>query len=86
MLGEADADAVRHPVLLEFARVAALCNDAVLRSHADEWHAEGDPMEGALLALAGKISGCRAAAVPRLDAPRRDPLRCRPSLHGRARQ
>ena len=64
MLGEADADAVRHPVLVAFARVAALCNDAVLRSHSGEWHAEGDPMEGALLALAGKISGAGPRPFP----------------------
>jgi len=55
-LGDADADPAKHSILMEFARAAALCNDAVLRGRADSWHVEGDPMEGALMALAGKIS------------------------------
>jgi magnesium-transporting ATPase (P-type) len=41
--------------LIVFARAAALCNDAVLHDAPDGWRIEGDPMEGALLALAGKI-------------------------------
>ncbi len=41
--------------LIEFARASALCNDAVVRSHEGSWRIEGDPMEGALKALAGKI-------------------------------
>jgi magnesium-transporting ATPase (P-type) len=56
-LREADADPSVHAVLMEFARAAGLCNDAVLHGHADGWRVEGDPMEGALVALAGKISG-----------------------------
>ena len=56
-LREADADPTEHAVLMEFARAAGLCNDAVLHGHADGWRVEGDPMEGALMALAGKISG-----------------------------
>lgn len=56
-LREADADPAVHAVLMEFARAAGLCNDAVLHGHADGWRVEGDPMEGALMALAGKISG-----------------------------
>jgi len=43
-----------HPQLAELGRVAALCNDAELLKHQDTWIVEGDPMEGALLALAGK--------------------------------
>ncbi|WP_166265597.1 HAD-IC family P-type ATPase [Marinobacter caseinilyticus] len=43
-----------HPGLAELGRVAALCNDAELKRHNDVWTVEGDPMEGALLALAGK--------------------------------
>ncbi|MFD1104648.1 cation-transporting P-type ATPase [Sphingobium olei] len=50
------ANAAGCPVLLEFARAAALCNDAALRRTDDDWRVEGDPMEGALLALAGKIT------------------------------
>ncbi len=44
-----------HPVLKEFAHVAALCNDAALRECDGVWEVEGDPMEGALLAFAGKM-------------------------------
>ncbi len=52
------------------ARIGLLCNDAQLRAGEDGWRVDGDPMEGALLALAGK-AGFDAAAVrsahPRLD-------------------
>jgi len=44
-----------HAVLEELARAAALCNDAFLREHNRVWTVEGDPMEGALLAFAGKM-------------------------------
>ncbi|WP_371055972.1 cation-transporting P-type ATPase [Rhodosalinus sp. K401] len=54
---EADAHPDEHAVLTEIARAAALCNDARLRGAEDGWHVEGDPMEGALIALAGKITG-----------------------------
>ena len=53
------------------ARIGLLCNDAQLRPGAEGgWRVDGDPMEGALLALAGK-AGFDGAAVrsahPRLD-------------------
>jgi magnesium-transporting ATPase (P-type) len=52
------------------ARIGLLCNDARLLESAGQWRIDGDPMEGALLALAGK-SGLDAAATrsmyPRLD-------------------
>ncbi len=54
---DADAHPDEHAVLTEFARAAGLCNDAVLHRHDEFWHVEGDPMEGALMALAGKILG-----------------------------
>jgi magnesium-transporting ATPase (P-type) len=54
---DADADPADHGVLMEFARAAALCNDAMLHGAGDGWRVEGDPMEGALMALAGKITG-----------------------------
>lgn len=41
-------------LLRQLGRVAALCNDAELIKREEEWHVEGDPMEGALLAFAGK--------------------------------
>jgi calcium-translocating P-type ATPase len=36
-------------------RIAALCNTAALHKDDCDWRVEGDPMEGALLALAGKL-------------------------------
>src|SRR6056297_2341583 len=53
---DADANPADHAVLMEFARAAGLCNDAVLHGATDGWRVEGDPMEGALVALAGKIT------------------------------
>jgi magnesium-transporting ATPase (P-type) len=55
-LGDADVDPTEHKLLVEAARAAALCNDAALHMHEDGWRAEGDPMEAALKALAGKIT------------------------------
>ncbi|ODM43097.1 cation-transporting P-type ATPase [Cereibacter johrii] len=52
--------------LTRLARAAALCNDAALHDRSGVWSAEGDPMEGALLAFAGKAAGGLAAT--RLDA------------------
>jgi magnesium-transporting ATPase (P-type) len=43
-----------HPALLELAGTATLCNDAELVKRDGDWLVEGDPMEGALLAFAGK--------------------------------
>ncbi len=52
--------------LSRLARAAALCNDAALHCRDGHWTVEGDPMEGALLAFAGKVGGGDAAR--RLDA------------------
>lgn len=60
-----------HPALGAVAQAAALCNDATLREADGVWWVEGDPMEGALLALAGKITGAdpaMPAAWKRQDA------------------
>lgn len=54
---DTDVNPDDHAILMEFARAAGLCNDAVLHRAGDGWRAEGDPMEGALIALAGKITG-----------------------------
>jgi magnesium-transporting ATPase (P-type) len=43
------------PALSELARIAALCNMAALHEDGHDWRVEGDPMEGALLALAAKL-------------------------------
>ena len=49
------------PRLAEFARASGLCNDAALK-HADTgWQSEGDPMEGALVALAARIARASAS-------------------------
>lgn len=53
---EGNANLDQHPILSEFARAVALCNDSALHPAEDGWRVEGDPMEGALLALAGKLS------------------------------
>jgi magnesium-transporting ATPase (P-type) len=53
---EADpVEVAAHPSLQELARIATLCNDAVLHRQDHGWAVAGDPMEGALLALAGKL-------------------------------
>lgn len=52
--------------LVALAGAAALCNDAALHCRNGGWTVEGDPMEGALLAFAGKAGGEHQAA--RLDA------------------
>ena len=54
-LRDADVDPADHRLLVEIARAAALCNEAALHEHSDGWKVEGDPMEGALHALAAKI-------------------------------
>lgn len=78
-LGDAAHDAAGDANLQEIARACALCNDAMLHPHETAWRVEGDPMEGALQALAGKITGqvpeaftdwVRANAIP-FDASHR---------------
>ena len=54
-LDTADVSTAEHTMLEELARAAVLCNDAALREHNAVWVVEGDPMEGALLAFAGKM-------------------------------
>ncbi|MBH0238348.1 cation-transporting P-type ATPase [Methylobrevis albus] len=54
--------------LSRLARAAALCNDAALTLQGGHWLVEGDPMEGALLAFAGKVDGAAAPEARRLDA------------------
>ena len=52
--------------LTRLALAAALCNDSHLHCRDGLWSVEGDPMEGALLAFAGKVGGDHRAR--RLDA------------------
>ena len=68
---DAEADPGEHAVLVECARTAALCNDAALHREGDDWRVEGDPMEGALLAFAGKVASGKPAGFDgweRVDA------------------
>jgi magnesium-transporting ATPase (P-type) len=44
------------PLLRKIARSAFLCNDSTLVLKNDDWTVEGDPMEGALLAMSRKIT------------------------------
>ena len=56
--------------LLELARAALLCNDAVLEVVDGEWRLEGEPTEGALVSFARKCGldpEAEHAARPRLD-------------------
>jgi calcium-translocating P-type ATPase len=54
--------------LTNLAQASALCNDAHLARRDGTWTVEGDPMEGALLAFAGKVFGMRQLGNRRLDA------------------
>jgi magnesium-transporting ATPase (P-type) len=54
-LNDAAVSAREHAILGELGRSATLCNDASLQEKDDVWTVEGDPMEGALLTLAGKL-------------------------------
>lgn len=54
-LNDAAVSTREHAILEELGRSAALCNDASLHEREGVWTIEGDPMEGALLALSGKV-------------------------------
>lgn len=54
-----------YPLLSEMAEVALLCNDANLREADGQWLIDGDPMEGALVALA-----CKAGHDPDNESKR----------------
>ncbi len=69
-LDGAEAAIDAHPVLIDIGRAALLCNDSSLRETSGEWSVEGDPTEGALLALAMKAGidpAFEAKALPRTD-------------------
>lgn len=58
------------PELARIARAAALCNDAQLRQHENDWQMQGDPTEGALLTFAiktGLVLAAEHVAWPRTD-------------------
>ena len=54
-LEQVKVSAREHQTLDQIAHAAVLCNDAALHQRDGIWHVEGDPMEGALLAFAGKM-------------------------------
>ena len=70
--GERDVDPARQSPLTELIRGAMLCNDAELRPAGEDWRVDGDPMEGALIAL-GMKAGCDAAQLRR-EYPRTDEI------------
>ena len=43
------------PGLSELVKAGVLCNDARLRHQGEQWRIDGDPTEGSLLVLAGKL-------------------------------
>jgi magnesium-transporting ATPase (P-type) len=59
-------------VLGSLLSAAVLCNDAELRQSGDAWSVEGDPMEGALVAL-GRKAGIEAHVL-RKQLPRNDEI------------
>jgi len=63
-------DVADRPLLQHLIRGALLCSDAVLRERDGDWSVEGDPTEGAIIALAGKAgleSEAESAVWPRID-------------------
>ncbi|MEZ5649341.1 MAG: HAD-IC family P-type ATPase [Burkholderiaceae bacterium] len=61
--GAREVDPGTQAALVELGLGAGLCSDAVLHRGADGWRVEGDPMEGALVALAGKVDGAGGRSV-----------------------
>src|SRR5690606_13048166 len=51
-LADEPVEASAFPALLDLVEASVLCNDAALRQADGAWQVEGDPMEGALVALA----------------------------------
>src|SRR5271154_6721077 len=63
-LGGVAIDPAGYPALRDIALAALICNDASLREAGTDWIVDGDPMEGALIALAIK-AGIDAEAARR---------------------
>ncbi len=64
------AAGIRSPALVECLRAGVLCNDSLLQEEEGSWFVQGDPTEGALLAVAAKggfAAKETAARFPRLD-------------------
>ena len=58
--------------LTEIVETGILCNDARLHPQSDDWVVEGDPVEGALLALGARLGVDNAALAN--ESPRQDVL------------
>lgn len=69
-------------VIRDLTLAAVLCNDTALRCRDGDWTVEGDPMEGALVSLAGKAGWNADADRSRIPAPGRNPIRFTAPLHG----
>ena len=70
LLDEDEIEVDDYPLLTEMMRAALLCNDARLNNVNGQWAIEGDPMEGALIAVAHKAGldhGVEARNFPRAD-------------------
>jgi len=64
-------DPEHYPALALAIRTGVLCNDAHLQQQAHQWRVMGDPTEGALLVLGGKVGFSQHVADgawPRLDS------------------
>jgi len=67
-----EEDPASDATLMQLMRTALLCNDASLREDGAAWAVNGDPMEGALVALAQKAGYEQAELHKQL--PRRDEI------------
>lgn len=70
LISDKEVDLNAHPVLIELSRSAILCNDAILKEQNSDWVLQGDPTEGALIALgmkAGMLPNFEHEAWPRTD-------------------
>jgi P-type Ca2+ transporter type 2C len=59
------ADGSADPIVREMAETSALCNNARLEESAGTYRVIGDPTEGALLTLAGKVGVRRDSLLPK---------------------
>lgn len=70
LIADNEVDLNAYPALIELSRSALLCNDAVLKEQGSDWILQGDPTEGALIALgmkAGMLPNFEYEAWPRTD-------------------
>jgi len=66
-----DVTSADYPILKEISRAGLHCNDSQLRETAAKWNVEGDPTEGALIAMArkgGLDPSLEAEQFPRTDS------------------